>query len=147
MSVGLIMGARDKPTDPVAGQPTPAHTPAPTATGADCRPETQAVAQRLAHPVGKLTIVLQIRTDTSAVWICTDQAGRLYYHANRGGAEARWVENETALFLDDVVQKDGGYLAVATDSKGQVTTFSVDSKRLLITHKDGKPEKQVAIPQ
>ena len=50
---------------------------------------------------------------TSAVWICRDEAGALYYHANRGGGRATWIEDQTALFLPDVRRDGDGYVVTA----------------------------------
>jgi hypothetical protein len=144
MSVGLVMGARAKDradpvgqsTGPVAG-PTATYRPA-------CRTETQEAARGYGSS-GTLVLVLKIETATSGVWICTDDAARLYYHANRGGADAVWIEGKTALFLTDVVAQDDGYRATSTDSQGRITTFDVSRDRLLITHKDGHVEEQPAI--
>ena len=62
---------------------------------------------------------------------------------NRGGEDAKWVENETALFMPNVQSDgDGGYEVTATDG----TTFSIDSFRLHIVHKDGTEENQDAYP-
>jgi hypothetical protein len=107
-----------------------------------CRTETQQIAPRYGAQ-GTLRIVLLLRTQTSAVWICQDQAGKLYYHANRGGEHATWIEGTTALFMPGV-QPDGngGYAAVANDG----TTFEVTSEELRIVHKDGKVEIQKAYP-
>jgi hypothetical protein len=145
MSVGLVLGARAK--DRTAAPPTqagPTQVQPSTPAAEPCRPETQAAARRH-DPAGTLVIVLQIRTATSAVWICADEAGRMYYHANRGGVEAAWIEGQTALFLPDVVAYGDGYRATATDDQARVTTFDVSSERLLITHKDGREENQPAV--
>jgi hypothetical protein len=85
-----------------------------------------------------LTQVLLLRTKTSVVYICRDGAGSLYYHANNGGD--RWIENETALFLSNVVRRGDGYEATAADG----ATFSVTRERLLIVHPDGRTEEQPA---
>ncbi len=144
-SVGLVMGARAKDRGSVTTvSPSTAPVEDPTAAGPPCRAESQAVAQQF-NAAGTLVTVLRIRTATSAVWICSDAARRLYYHANRGGADASWVEGKTALFLPDVVQYDGGYRATATDREGRVTTFDVSPERLFITHKDGRQEEQPAL--
>ncbi len=141
-SVGLVMGARAKDSG-TATTVSPSTAPVQDPAG-PCRPETQAAAQRFSA-VGALVVVLRIRTATSTVWICSDSERRLYYHANRGGADAPWVEGKTALFLPDVVQYDGGYRATATDAQGRVTTFDVSPDRLFITHKDGREEEQPAV--
>jgi hypothetical protein len=144
MSVGLVMGVRakdrtpsvDRTTDPVAA-PTATYRPV-------CRSETQEAARRFS-PSGTLVLVLQMRTATSGVWICADDAGRLYYHANRGGADAAWIEGRTALLLPDATAYGDGYRVTSKDPEGRVTTFDVSSERLLITHKDGRQEEQPAV--
>ncbi|WP_433793762.1 hypothetical protein [Actinoplanes sp. CA-252034] len=89
---------------------------------------------------GELRQVLRVRTKSRAViWICQDAGGALYYHANKGGAEAPWVENRTALFLAGV-QYDGVGAFTATANDG--ATFTVSLDRLVITHKDGTVEEQ-----
>ena len=144
ISAGLVLGSRHQ--DSARATPTftttaPAlpetSSPAPTATGKPCRPETQAASQ-LVGGAGTLTQVLLLRTKTSVVYICRDEAGSLYYHANNGGD--RWVENETALFLPNVVRRGDGYEVTAADG----ATFSVTRKRLLIVHADGREEEQPA---
>lgn len=143
LSVGLVMGARAQPRAP-QGQartaPDPAAGPGPR--GSACRPETQDVAQRFAVD-GTLLIELQIRTDDATAWICRDAAGRLFYHANRGGAEAPWIEGETALFLTGVVDTGAGYRASSTGADGRKTVFDVNRTALSITHADGNPEVQL----
>jgi hypothetical protein len=153
MSAGLVLGARQKREDRQVQQqqqqqqqqqeeePAPVGQPG---TGSDpgdtCRPETYKMA-RQAGATGTLRIRLQLRTTSSTVWICEDDAGRLYYHANRGGD--RWVENETALFLPDV-RRDGSdeaFVVTATDG----TNFSITPKRLFIVHQDGREEIQPAV--
>jgi hypothetical protein len=120
---------------------TPAVTES-TPSGDACRSETQLVAPGFGAQ-GTLRIQLLLRTKTSAVWICEDEAGHFFYHANRGGENAKWIENQTALFLADV-QPDGagGYHVTANDG----TTFSINAERLLIVHKDGRTENQPAYP-
>jgi hypothetical protein len=120
-------------TTPVAPE-----TSAPASPGGKpCRDETQAAAQMVGG-AGTLTQVLLLRTKTSVVYICRDEAGSLYYHANNGGD--RWIENETALFLPNVVRRGDGYEATAADG----ATFSVTPERLLIVHPDGRTEEQPA---
>jgi hypothetical protein len=150
LSVGLVMGTRAK-DEARAGrlQTSPTLAPAAPLTPAarQCRRETQDAAQRF-NPSGTLVIVLRVRTATSEVWICQDSAGRMYYHANRDGAEAVWIEGKTALLLPDVVRHGDGYrVASAADGRGRTTTFDVNEQRLLITHKDGREEEQPTVPQ
>jgi len=112
-----------------------------TPSAEPCRPETQAIApSQGAH--GTLWIKLLLRTTSrTAVWICEDEAGQLFYHANRGGEDAEWIEGKTALFMAGVQPDDaGGYEVTASDG----TTFSINSSRLYIVHANGKPETQPA---
>jgi hypothetical protein len=148
MSAGLVLGARDKraaresqqqqqqqPEGPVA-QPTEGYDARP-----ECRPETQRMGAD-AGATGTLRIALLLRTESAAVWICEDASGRFYYHANRGGERAPWLERETALFLPDVRHEgDGAYVVTAADG----TNFSITPKRLLIVHSDGREEVQSVI--
>jgi hypothetical protein len=140
MSAGLVLGSRHSDHETVT-QPQYTTPTAPTPTAKPCRPETQQMG-RTYGASGTLRIELLLRTSTSTVWICSDDAGRLYYHANRGGEDARWVENETALFMPGVQRNGDGYVVQAQDG----TTFSIDSRRLRIVHKDGKLEVQTAVP-
>lgn len=139
---GLFLAGQDKANGgregPVAA---PGSSPVPPATDGRpaCRAETQEMARR-AGAEGTLKLDLVLRTRTSAVWICEDQGGRLFYHANRGGENGPWIERKTALFLDDVRRKGDAYAAVAVDG----TVFSVNTERLLIVHKDGREEVQRA---
>jgi hypothetical protein len=143
MSVGLLLGSRQKAEDRRAQQQQQqqqdpgAQRTAAEPSGPACRDETQAAA-RLVGVAGQLTQVLRLRTRTSVVYICADEAGSLYYHANNGGDA--WIEGETALFLPGVVADAGEYRVTADDG----TSFSVTSERLFITHKDGSPETQPA---
>jgi hypothetical protein len=147
MSAGLVLGARAKDeAKRAATEEQTVTSPSNPPAGPPCRPETVAQAQ-LVNATGSLHIVLLIRTSTSVVWICSDEAGRLYYHANRGGEAAVWVEGKTALFLTDVTADGDVYTAVAEDGQGRRTTFKVSPDRLLIVHKDGSEEEQAAVPQ
>ena len=106
-----------------------------------CRDETQQMAPRYGAQ-GTLRIALLVRTQFSAIWICQDEAGQYFYHANRGGEHATWIEGETALFMAGVQPDgEGGYAVVATDG----TSFDVNRERLLIVHKDKKVETQKAL--
>ena len=147
MSVGLVLGSRQKAEDRRAErqvqQQQQQQQAAPTAgavtrpSGPPCLPETQDQAELLGV-AGRLTQVLRLRTRTSVVYICADEAGSMYYHANNGGET--WIEGETALFLPNVVRDADGYRATAGDG----ATFSVNKKRLFIVHKDGREETQPA---
>ncbi len=146
MSAGLVLGSRQKAEDRRADQQVqqqqqqPAVStsePTPRPSGPPCRQETQDAAQ-LAGVSGRLAQKLRLRTATSIVYICADEAGSLYYHANNGGET--WIEGETALFLPNVVRDGDGYRVTAGDG----TTFEVNPERLFIVHKDGTPETQPA---
>jgi len=112
----------------------------PTPSGPPCRDESQREAAGRGAQ-GTLRIKLLLRTNSSAVWICEDDNGQLFYHGNRGGEQGEWIEGKTALFLTGV-QPDGqgGYEVTAADG----TRFSINSRRLSIVHKDGRLELQQA---
>jgi hypothetical protein len=145
MSAGLALASWHKSQTSDNNGQSSISTPTPAPTSADagkpaCRPETQAIAPRFGAQ-GTLRIELLLRTKSSAVWICEDEAGNFFYHANRGGEHATWIEGQTALFLAGVEPDgDGGYLVKANDG----TSFSINSTRLLIVHKDGSQEVQTA---
>jgi hypothetical protein len=105
-----------------------------------CRSETQSAAVG-SGAKGTLRIVLLLRTKTSAVWICQDEAGQLFYHANRGGEHATWIEGQTALFIPGVRPDGAGGYTVDYDN----TNFDVNADELRIVHKDGRVEVQKAI--
>jgi hypothetical protein len=142
MSAGLVLGSRDRDASrasPTSDPVTPATSVTTDPARNVCRPETQA-ASRLVGAAGTLTPVLLLKTKTSVVYICRDEAGSLYYHANNGGNI--WIENQTALFLPNVARRaDDDYQVTAGDG----ATFSVSRKRLLIRHADGREEVQPAV--
>jgi hypothetical protein len=127
------------PTDYVTTTSTPG---VELVDGPLCPEQTQRAGE-LQGATGQLVQVLRARTTRkTVVWICQDRAGRLYYHANKGGTDAEWIENKTALFLSGVWQDEtGAYVAGAVDG----ATFSVDQDRLLITHADGREEIQKVV--
>jgi hypothetical protein len=138
MSAGLVLGSRHATRTNAAA---PSDSPQTTASAAPaCRSETQEMGRK-AGATGTLRIELKLRTARSTVWICSDEAGRLYYHANRGGADAPWVEGSTALFLADVHRDGDGYAVTSPDG----TTFSINAGRLSIVHADGRRETQQAV--
>ena len=137
MSAGLVLGSRHAAGTNAA---SPSDSPQTTTSAPVCRSETQEMGRR-SGATGTLRVELTLRTASSTVWICSDQAGRLYYHANRGGADARWVEGETALFLTDVHRDGDGYAVTAPGG----TTFSINARRLYIVHAGGTPETQRAV--
>jgi hypothetical protein len=138
MSAGLMLGSRHVTGTNAAAPSDSSQTTASAAPA--CRSETQAMGRK-AGAAGTLRVELELRTASSTVWICSDAAGRLYYHANRGGADARWVEGSTALFLAGVHRDGDGYAVTASNG----TTFSINARRLRIVHADGRQETQRAV--
>lgn len=142
LSAGLILSSRHRDRGPAgtSSNTQPATPPGtPVSTAEPCPPETQTMGKRFGAS-GTLRIALKLRTTTSVVWICSDDGGKLFYHANRGGENAKWVENETALFLPEVRPDGDGYQVNAIDG----TLFTITAKRLEIQHKNGKLEVQEA---
>ena len=143
--IGLASWHQSQKTDNQS-QSTSTPTADPTTTtaapsGESCREETQLMGAK-AGAQGVLRIRLLLRTKSSDVWICQDDAGQYYYHGKRGGDKAPWVENQTALFLTGVQRVgDGVYEATAADG----TQFSITAARLRIVHKDGQVETQWAV--
>ncbi len=150
VSVGLALGAysRSRPAaaparppavpSPVAPEPSSA-APAPSAPAPPaepCRPETVAAAG-----AGPLRLVVHRVYTASDVYICGDEQGRLYYHANRGAPGDRWVDGETALFLPGVEQQGPTYLA-RNKTSGGVFTFEVAPAELRIGRPGGATEVQ-----
>ncbi|MET8148234.1 hypothetical protein ACIBSW_31110 [Actinoplanes sp. NPDC049668] len=143
MSAGLVLGSHHG-TPPERDVPGGSSVPTqPVITSIACPPEMHATARRLGYDV-TLVQVLRVRAESTGttVWICSDEAGRLYYQGNRGGYET-WIEGKTALFLTDVVKKDDGYHAVAANG----TTFFVNEQRLEIVRKKGEPEGWDVTPE
>jgi hypothetical protein len=129
-------GASDPDPDP---SPTPALLPA----GQACLDRTQKMGVQFGAS-GELRQVLRVRTESRAVvWVCQDDDGDLFYHANKGGAEAPWVENKTALFVAWVRYDSVNNTFTATAADG--ATFMVSPDRLVITHKDGTVEEQAVV--
>jgi hypothetical protein len=151
VGAGLALGARHKSAVRANGSNsheapavTYAPSPSPRSTlkpGKACLEQTLQTAQE--HGIaGPLTQVLLLKTSTSTVYICRDDDGNLYYHANntRGGGD--WVEGKSAIFLTNVVKKGVTYEATADDG----VVFSVTTSRLVIRHKDGSTEVQYSSP-
>ncbi|MEU4694126.1 hypothetical protein [Actinoplanes sp. NPDC023714] len=135
---GFLLG-EERNRSVSAPEPTPTRN---LVDGPLCPEQTQK-AGSLYGASGQLVEVLRVRTARKTViWICQDRAGQLYYHANKGGTDAEWVENKTALFLAGVWQDgNGAYVATAVDG----AVFSVDRQRLRITHADGREEIQKVV--
>jgi len=146
MSAGIALASWHK-AQKTGDQPqsisTPTYEPptSPAPSGEPCRPESQSMG-RQAGAQGVLRIQLLLRTKSSAVWICEDEGGRYYYHANKVSADDEWTEGVTALFLTGV-QPDGsgGYAVIAADG----TAFTITKQRLVIVHRDGRKEVQEAV--
>ncbi|MEU4425801.1 hypothetical protein AB0F81_34705 [Actinoplanes sp. NPDC024001] len=136
---GYLLGEQSTRAKP---QPTPSPSVSLLPTTGRCPEQTQEVG-RQQQAVGELREVLRVRTERkTVVWICQDEAGGLYYHANKGGTGAVWVEGKTALFLSQVWREgESRYVAQAYDGN----IFSVDRKRLLISYADGSEEVQKVI--
>ena len=133
----LLAEQRERAADP--DPYTSSEAPAPESSfeligQEECLPQTQTAGRR-AGAVGTLRRVLYIKTDKKReVWICQDEQGGFYYHANRG-SRATWTENKTALFLHNARPDGyGGYAATASDGN----VFSVNSDRLLVTDPNGQ---------
>lgn len=128
MSAGLVLGSRHFPVRVDDQGYVPDE---PTAAPVACPAEMHDTARRVGYYVA-LTQVLRVRASTgTTVWICQDERGRLFYQANQGGYDKKWIEGETALFLDDVTKDSQGYHAKAADGN----EFSVNEDRLEIIKK------------
>ncbi|MBB4739376.1 hypothetical protein BJY16_002835 [Actinoplanes octamycinicus] len=123
---------------------TPSAPPTLLATDGLCPQQTQDIGPTQGAQ-GELSQVLRRSTTRGTViWICQDTAGRLFYHANKGGESAPWVEGETALFLRDVTrQPDGSFEGTAADG----SIFNLNDERLLITRLGGKQQVQELAPE
>jgi hypothetical protein len=141
---GYLLGQQRDRTGGTGGTTDvdPDPTPQSAATGPLCPKQTQRMGEEFGAD-GELRQVLKVRTvRRTVVWICQDRGGRLYYHANKGGTDAKWIEGETALFLTGVwPEGEDRYTGQASDGN----TFSVDRSRLLITHSDGRLEEQEVV--
>ncbi|MFC3992274.1 hypothetical protein [Actinoplanes siamensis] len=135
-----------KPVTTGPGSPSAWASPAPIllATDGPCPKQSQEMGGG-AGALGTLSQVLRITTDRkSVVWICQDEAGKLFYHANKGGQDAPWEEGRTALFLPDVERlPDGSFRAVATWDR---TVFTVSGERVVIRRSSGAEEVRKVVP-
>ena len=140
MSAGLVLGSRHEEPQQTGEQT--GYVPTESTVSPDaCPAQMHDTARRVGLDV-TLTQVLRVRTagTGTTVWICQDQNGELYYQANRGGSEEKWIEGETALFLSKVVRKQDGYLATANDGN----TFFVNEDLLEVVRKGDKQQYDVA---
>lgn len=142
MSAGLVLGSRHETAQPAGDQNGQVPTGAPTSP-VDCPRKMHDTARKVGFDL-PMTQLLKVRAPETGttVWICTDREGRLFYQANRGGEEGQWVEGKTALFLSNVVRKDDGYFATATDGN----TIFVNNERLDVVRK-GVPDTSVVVPE
>jgi hypothetical protein len=137
---GYLLSQRDD--DDAGGSPAPTATRLPA--GQSCLDQTQEMGGRNGA-TGELREIIRVRTENkTVVWICQDYDGNLFYHANKGGDGAPWVEYKTALFLSGV-QHDGSGEYWATASDG--TVFRVGQERLVIEHTDGRVEEQEVVSE
>ncbi|MFI5936942.1 hypothetical protein [Actinoplanes sp. NPDC051494] len=122
---------------PAPGETDPATVPTPVPDGPECPEQMHATARKIGV-TDTLYQVLRVRAASTGttVWICRDPGGKLYYQANRGGTDAKWVEGETALFLSDVEQDGDTYTATAHDG----ATFTVNDSELRVVTKTGREE-------
>jgi hypothetical protein len=147
MTVGFMLSERHRRgTGANAAQPDPSGyttEPTPVPTGPLCPEQTQQQARQKNNADGDLHQVMRVETEKrTVVWICVDNAGRLYYQANRGGENAPWQEGVTALYLPDVsAVGDHKYVATAFDQ----TQFWVSREELRITHAVGDLAGRVEI--
>ena len=100
-------------------------------------------ARRLGYQLS-MTQVLRVRAASTGttVWICTDETGRLFYQANRGGPEKKWIEGKTALFLPNVVRGENDFHVTAPDGN----TFSVNEERLEVVIR-GQKQTSAVVPE
>ena len=145
MSAGLALGSRHvatpratEPTDQTGYVPSE-QTVAPVA----CPEQMHETARRLGYRLS-MTQVLRVRAASTGttVWICTDETGRLFYQANRGGSEKKWIEGKTALFLPNVVRGDNDFHVTAPDGN----TFSVNEERLEVVIR-GQKQTSAVVPE
>lgn len=140
---GFVLGERHRDEKAEAAgrtagqQPSlPGATPAVSLPSESCPEETRefAVAQGFAFDLRQ---VLRIETDNgTVVWICEDPQQRLFYQGKTGGPDAKLVQNKNGLFLPDVTERAGGYVAVAHNGN----QFLVDRDRLEIRYTKGNVE-------
>ncbi len=149
----LLSQRRDRSTSSSssASEPATAHASPEVSSGppllpveGECTEHTQEMAHE-AGASGTLSQVLRITTDIgTVVWICQDQAGNLYYHANQGGEDAKWEEGVTALFIPDMHRQPDGSFQGTAPQDGAI--FNLTPERLRIRKKNGSEKVQEAVP-
>lgn len=156
-SVGLVLGARSSDDrrggdaqDTVTPSPSPSSAPPTSAPPASASPSSVSAVSCLAHTEQEagteLTQLLYLRTERSEVWICQDADGDLYYQGHAGPPGEKLVEDDNALFLDDVERTEFGYRARNRSGEGDITEYLVSSKELIIRHPSGTRETEPATP-
>jgi hypothetical protein len=141
MSAGLVLGSRHETPQRTGDQTgyVPGDQPA---SPVDCPQKMHDTARKVGFYL-PMTQLLKVRAESGlTVWVCTNQAGELFYQANRSDDEENWEEGETALFLSDVIRQDDGYFAKAADGN----TFFVNDERLEVVRK-GKPQTTPVEPE
>jgi hypothetical protein len=140
---GFVLGERHRDEKAAAaGRRSAQQTTLPGATpevalpSESCPEETRefAVTQGFAPDLRQ---VLRVETDNgTVVWICEDPQRQLFYQGKTGGPDTPLVQNKNALFLPDVTERDGEYVAVARNGN----QFLVDRDRLEIRYINGNVE-------
>jgi hypothetical protein len=127
------------------GRPTPAKPSKPAAKPsaglpAQC-PEVTRRSVLKAGGAEPVVPILRLRTNGGTLaYICQADSGEMYYHASRETDVTTWVNGENALFLPDVEEKDGTYVAKVVEKDGSTTIITV-SAALWTIDKKGEPFK------
>jgi hypothetical protein len=118
--------------------PPPTQTQRPDASHSQepCLDHTEQLARQKGS-AGGLSVVLYIQTTASEVWICRDSAGRLWYQGHTGTAADRdLVEDRNALFLSQVGEESGGYVATNPGTNTR-TEYHVSRQKLVVDYIPG----------
>jgi hypothetical protein len=141
MSAGLVLGSRHE-TPQRTGDQTSYVPPESSDSPVACPEKMHETARAVGFDL-PMTQLLKVRAESGlTVWVCTNEAGELFYQANRSDDEENWVEGKTALFLSKVIRQDDGYFAKAADGN----TFFVNDQRLEVVRK-GIPETTAVEPE
>lgn len=95
-----------------------------------------------AGATGTLSRVLYVSTGHSEAWICVDSDHRLFYQGHRGSPGDNLIEGTNALFLTDVVEESGSYVA-RNDAGDRTTRYRVNRDELVIENAGGKERQPV----
>lgn len=116
--------------------PTQTQRPDPSPSREPCLDHTEQLARQQGS-AGGLLVVLYIQTTASEAWICRDSAGRLWYQGHTGTATDRdLVEHKNALFLSQVGEESGGYVAT-NPGTGTRTEYHVSRQKLVVDYIPG----------